>query len=288
MVFFFSFIIFRTFFVKKKKTKEKEKTERKAFSLPIPLPTFPYYLLEPLLPFLLGVARAGADLFVSMGKERGGGIFILFSVGVEREKKKKREAFVFSPPLFSLSSLLPLPSSFLLRFLSHREQGELLYGRARARVPRLGHRFFYSWEGEREFFLSIDRLCRASFFSLSFCSREGENLKGGNGNTLLFLEESVPLRFSTKGTRARVCVTRSSLVSLEREKERGASTRKEERGRRQRRRCRRRRRHEGDDDWLFFPSLSLSHSCCSSPFFALLLFRAHSPRTHPRNAKAER
>ena len=231
-----------------------------------------------------------------MGKRKNFLFILSFSRGGggsrerEREKKKKNERHSFALSL----SLYPIHSrsSFLLSS-SHREQGELLDGRACARVPRLGHRFCSG----REFFLfslskrrdAFDRLinCARLHFSFPFAAPERENPQGGKGTLFVCLlerEESVLLVFHSRYARASVyfILCPSLRLAGERKSEGIDEKRASRGGRRRRRRCC--RRHEGDDDWLslLFPLLR------SSPLLSSLsLFRAERTQPAPRNA-AER
>ena len=255
MVFFFSFIIFRTFFVKKKKTKEKEKTERKAFSLPIPLPTFPYYLLEPLLPFLLGVARAGADLFVSMGKERGGGDFhLIFSRGREREKKKN-ERHSFSRPLSSPSPLYSLfhrPSSCVSSLTVSRGSFCTV-----ERVPESHDSAiaFFTPGREREsfFFLSID--CAALHFFLFPFALERERISKAETGTLFCSSKRACLFVFQRKVRARECV----LHALRSSRWRGRKSEGHRRGKK-----------KGDDDNAVAAAAAAATRATTIGFFSLL------------------
>jgi hypothetical protein len=128
------------------------KNEKKASSLLLfPALFSTNYLLQPLLPLLLGVARAGADLVLFVEVERREKKVFVFLVEVERKKKRERRErhWFFLSLAFSLSISLrfPIPSS-----PPHREQRELLDGRARARVPGVGHRLCKALRKRRAFF----------------------------------------------------------------------------------------------------------------------------------------
>ena len=185
--------------------------------------------------------------------------FSVYSRGREK-KEDARRAFV----LFALSRSLFCPDAPIPCVpLSHREQRQLLDGRARARVPRIGHRFSALGEVQSCFYRSSsERECCSLF---SFARREIPRRKKEQ------LERERPvfeLSFSSRYARSRVLRSPLSLWRLaERERAKGGRRERErERAVEGQRRCRRRRRHEGDGDCSSVSSVRSPAFGCSSLF----------------------